>query len=69
MVWFGLTMVWPMVADAPVGLLSGLYPGDDGAAILQMGLGAFLAGAIPIVILSVVMSGLVYVRLRGRVSA
>ncbi len=62
-VWFGLTMIWPAVTGAPLGLLQGLYAGGDGIAVLQMGLGAFLAGAILIVILSVVLSGLLYGRL------
>ncbi|NVO57897.1 efflux RND transporter permease subunit [Rhodobacteraceae bacterium B1Z28] len=69
LIWFGVTMVWPLLTDAPAALLSGLYPGEDGIAALQMGLGAFLAGAVPIVVLSVVLSGLLYVRLKGRVGA
>ncbi|WP_170426966.1 efflux RND transporter permease subunit [Ruegeria arenilitoris] len=64
-VWFALTMVWPAVYDAPIGALSGLYAAADGPAILQMGLGAFLAGAAVILVLSVTVSGLVYTRLRG----
>jgi multidrug efflux pump subunit AcrB len=64
--WFGVTMVWPALSGSPVGLLSGLYPGEGGVAALQMGLGAFLAGAVAILVLSIVLSGLLYVRLRGR---
>ncbi|CUK00390.1 Multidrug transporter MdtC [Ruegeria denitrificans] len=64
--WFGVTMIWPAVAGAPVALLSGLYPGEEGVAALQMGLGAFVAGALPILVLSVVLSGLLYIRLRGQ---
>ncbi|WP_425081705.1 efflux RND transporter permease subunit [Ruegeria arenilitoris] len=66
LLWFGMTMIWPAITGAPVGLLSGLYPGDEGIAALHMGLGAFLAGALPILMLSVVLSGLLYVRLKGR---
>ncbi|WP_226689304.1 efflux RND transporter permease subunit [Ruegeria arenilitoris] len=66
LLWFGMTMIWPAMTGAPVGLLSGLYPGDEGIAALHMGLGAFLAGALPILMLSVVLSGLLYVRLKGR---
>ncbi|MFY2823724.1 efflux RND transporter permease subunit [Ruegeria sp. MALMAid1280] len=66
LMWFGVTMVWPAISDAPFGLLSGLYAGEEGVAALQMGLGAFLAGAVPILVLSVVLSGLLYARLRGR---
>ncbi|WP_170333205.1 efflux RND transporter permease subunit [Ruegeria arenilitoris] len=64
LIWFGVTMVWPAISGAPVGLLSGLYPGSDGIAALQMGLGAFIAGAVPILVLSVVLSSLLYVRFR-----
>ncbi len=67
--WFGITMVWPMVTDAPLGFLAGFYGAEDAPAVLQMGLGAFLAGAIPIVILSVLLSGLLYTRLRARAEA
>ncbi|NOE27611.1 efflux RND transporter permease subunit [Ruegeria sp. HKCCD6157] len=62
-VWFGLTMIWPAVTGAPLGVLQGLYAGGDGIAVLRMGLGAFLAGAILIVVLSVILSGLLYGRL------
>lgn len=69
MLWFGATMVWPAIVGTPAGLLSDLYPGEDGVAALKMGLGAFLAGAIPIVVLSVIFSGLLYARLKARASA
>ena len=65
LIWFGLTMVWPAVYGAPIGAMSGLYAAEDGIAILQMGLGAFLAGAAVILVLSVTVSGLVYSRLKG----
>ncbi|MBO9445662.1 efflux RND transporter permease subunit [Ruegeria sp. R14_0] len=65
LIWFGLTMVWPAVYGAPIGAVSGLYAAEDGIAILQMGLGAFLAGAAVILVLSVTVSGLVYSRLKG----
>ncbi|MEO1108573.1 MAG: efflux RND transporter permease subunit [Pseudomonadota bacterium] len=67
MLWFAVTMVWPAVAGAPMGILSALYPDEGGAGVLDMGLGAFLAGAIPILALSFAASGLLYVRLKGRV--
>ena len=66
LLWFGVTMVWPAVFDAPIGVLSGLYPGEDGIAALQMGLGAFAVGAILILVLSIVLSGLLYARLKAR---
>ncbi|MES0826201.1 efflux RND transporter permease subunit [Ruegeria sp. SCP11] len=65
LLWFGLTMVWPAITGAPFGLLSGLYGGAESVAALQMGLGAFIAGALPILLLSVVLSSLLYARLRG----
>lgn len=43
-VWFGLTMIWPAVTGAPLGVLQGLYAGGDGIAVLRMGLGAFWPG-------------------------
>jgi len=64
--WFGLTMVWPAISGAPVGLLSDLYPGENGIAALQMGLGVFIAGAVAILVLSVMVSGLLYARLGRR---
>jgi len=64
--WFGLTMVWPAISGEPVGLLSGLYPGENGIAALQMGLGVFIAGAVAILVLSVMVSGLLYARLGRR---
>ncbi len=67
LIWFAVTMVWPALTGAPVGALSALYPGDEGVAVLNMGLGAFLVGAIPIVVLSFVASGMLYARLKDRV--
>ncbi|WP_420585231.1 efflux RND transporter permease subunit [Ruegeria sp.] len=64
--WFGVTMVWPAISGGPPGLLAALYGDEDGLAALQMGLGAFFAGALVILLLSVVVSSLLYVRLRGR---
>ncbi|MEM1006718.1 MAG: hypothetical protein AAGK26_15075, partial [Pseudomonadota bacterium] len=80
MIWFGLTMVWPLLTGAPIGLLSGFYaaPSDlvdirpyaeaRQSPVLRTGLGAFLTGAIAILILSVVAFSLLYERLRGRLS-
>lgn len=80
MIWFGLTMVWPLLTGAPIGLLSGFYaaPSDlvdirpyaeaQQSPVLRTGLGAFLTGAIAILILSVVAFSLLYERLRGRLS-
>ncbi|MCG7520244.1 efflux RND transporter permease subunit [Ruegeria sp. Ofav3-42] len=65
LLWFGLTMVWPAMNGAPVGVLSSLYGGEDGIAALQMGLGAFAAGAALILVLSVALSGVLFARLRG----
>ncbi|WP_209598681.1 efflux RND transporter permease subunit [Ruegeria sp. HKCCSP351] len=62
-IWFALTMIWPAVNGAPLAMLQSLYPGEDGIAALKMGLGAFVAGAVPIVILSIVASGMLYGRL------
>ncbi len=67
LIWFAVTMVWPALTGAPVGALSALYPGDEGVAVLNMGLGAFLVGAIPIVVLSFVASGMLCARLKDRV--
>lgn len=64
--WFGLTMVWPVISGAPLGWLSGLYAGEEGLSALQMGLGAFIAGAALILVLSIAASSLLYARLRGR---
>lgn len=64
LLWFALTMVWPVFYGAPIGVLSGLYAPDDGMAILRMGLGAFVAGAALILCVSVIISSLLYVRLR-----
>ncbi len=66
MLWFGVTMVWPAVFDTPIAALSGLYPGEDGIAAFQMGLGVFAAGAIVILVLSVLLSGLLYARFKAR---
>ncbi len=65
--WFAVTMVWPALTGAPVGALSALYSGDEGVAVLNMGLGAFLVGAIPIVVLSFIASGMLYARLKDHV--
>ncbi|WP_108860712.1 efflux RND transporter permease subunit [Ruegeria sp. Alg231-54] len=62
--WFTVTMVWPAIYGAPIGFLSGLYAGEDGMAILRMGLGAFVTGAALILFLSVAVSGLLYTRLK-----
>ncbi|WP_037316585.1 efflux RND transporter permease subunit [Ruegeria halocynthiae] len=64
--WFSVTMVWPAVTGAPLGVLSGLYPGAGGLAALQMGLGAFVAGAAVILMLSIALTGLIYARLKER---
>ncbi|WP_171122684.1 MULTISPECIES: efflux RND transporter permease subunit [unclassified Ruegeria] len=66
LLWLGVTMVLPAVTGIPFGPLSGLYAGEDGLAVLQMGLGAFFAGAVLILLLSVTLSSLLYVRLKGR---
>ncbi|WP_171211731.1 efflux RND transporter permease subunit [Ruegeria sp. HKCCA5426] len=66
LLWLGVTMVLPAVTGIPFGPLSGLYAGEDGPAVLQMGLGAFFAGAVLILLLSVTLSSLLYVRLKGR---
>ncbi|KIC40097.1 acriflavine resistance protein B [Ruegeria sp. ANG-R] len=65
-VWLGVSMIWPALAGAPLGLLAGFYPGADGLSILQMGLGVFAVGAVLILLLGVVLSGLLYARLSGR---
>ncbi|WP_109312947.1 efflux RND transporter permease subunit [Ruegeria sp. AU67] len=62
--WFTVTMVWPAIYGAPIGFLSGLYAGEEGMAILRMGLGAFVTGAALILFLSVAVSGLLYTRLK-----
>jgi hypothetical protein len=69
LLWFAVTLVWPMVSGAPVDPLVGLYGGADASEILRMGLGAFVAGAIPIVILSVLLSGMFYARFKSRAGA
>ncbi|WP_171183885.1 efflux RND transporter permease subunit [Ruegeria sp. HKCCC2117] len=61
-VWFVLTMIWPTVTGAPIGIFQGLYADADGIPVLQMGLGAFLAGALPILVLSMVLSAVFYGR-------
>ncbi|SMO53651.1 efflux RND transporter permease subunit [Ruegeria faecimaris] len=66
MLWFALTMIWPAVTGFPPGLVSGLYAGPEGPSILRMGLGAFTAGATVILVVSIVLSGLLYARLKGR---
>ncbi|CAD0184137.1 Multidrug transporter MdtC [Ruegeria sp. THAF57] len=66
LLWLGVTMVLPAVTGTPFGPLSGLYAGEGGLAVLQMGLGAFFAGAVLILLLSVTLSSLLYVRLKGR---
>ncbi|WP_170415192.1 efflux RND transporter permease subunit [Ruegeria atlantica] len=65
LLWFALTMVWPAIYGAPIGALSGIYAAEDGMAVLRMGLGAFVAGAALILCVSVTVSGLIYVRLKG----
>nr|WP_321249359.1 efflux RND transporter permease subunit [uncultured Ruegeria sp.] len=67
--WFAVTMVWPAVAGTPLTALDDFYPGEDGSAVLLMGLGVFAAGAALILVLSVALSGLIYARLRGRIGA
>ncbi len=69
LLWFGVTLVWPMVSGAPLDPLVGLYGGAEAPEILRMGLGAFVAGAIPIVILSVLLSGMFYARFKNRAGA
>jgi len=69
LMWFGVTMVWPAISGSPAGVLSALYPQEEGVAALHMGLGAFLAGAVPIVLISVVASSVIYVRLKDRARA
>ncbi|WP_170562596.1 efflux RND transporter permease subunit [Ruegeria atlantica] len=64
LLWFAVTMVWPAFTGAPLGVLSGLYAGESGMAILQMGLGAFVAGAALILFFSLAASGLVYARFK-----
>ncbi|MBO9411608.1 MULTISPECIES: efflux RND transporter permease subunit [unclassified Ruegeria] len=66
LVWFGITMVLPVVTGAPLGILSGLYGSADGLVALQMGLGAFVAGAVVILVLSIAASGLFFARLKAR---
>ncbi|WP_170343000.1 efflux RND transporter permease subunit [Ruegeria arenilitoris] len=67
--WLLVTMVWPVLAGAPLGVLSGLYGGEDGLALLRMGLGAFAAGAVAILAVSLIVSAALYVRLSSRASA
>ena len=64
--WLGLSMVWPAVTGVPLTLLAGFYPGADGPGILRMGFGLFAAGAVVILIMGIVISGLFYGRLSGR---
>lgn len=64
LLWFAVTMVWPAFTGAPLGVLSGLYAGESGMAILQMGLGAFVAGAALILFFSLAASGLLYARFK-----
>lgn len=64
--WLAVCMVWPAVTGAPMAVLAGFYPGEDGLAILRMGFGLFAAGAAVILALSVLVSGLLYGRLSGR---
>ncbi len=68
LLWFGVTMVWPALLGAPVGPLSGFYAGEDGLAVLRMGLGLFLAGALMILVLSVALSSLLYVRFKRQMA-
>ena len=58
-----------LLAGAPLAVLSGLYGGEDGLALLRMGLGAFAAGAVAILAVSLIVSGALYVRLSSRASA
>ncbi len=67
--WLGVSMVWPALSGAPLGLLSGFYPGEDGLSILRMGFGLFAAGAAIILVLGFAASGLLYGRLSGRARA
>ncbi len=67
--WLAVSMVWPAVSGAPLGPLSGFYPGDEGLSILRMGFGLFAAGAAVILVLGVSISGLLYGRLSGRTGA
>ncbi|MEX0277967.1 MAG: efflux RND transporter permease subunit [Ruegeria sp.] len=64
--WLAVCMIWPVVTGAPMAVLAGFYPGEDGLAILRMGFGLFAAGAAVILALSVLVSGLLYGRLSGR---
>ncbi|KIC46487.1 acriflavine resistance protein B [Ruegeria sp. ANG-S4] len=64
--WLAVCMIWPAVTGAPMAVLAGFYPGEDGLAILRMGFGLFAAGAAVILALSVLVSGLLYGRLSGR---
>ena len=64
--WLGLSMIWPAVTGAPLTLLAGFYPGADGPGILRMGFGLFAAGAVVILVMGIVISGLFYGRLSGR---
>lgn len=69
LVWMMVTMVWPLVAGAPVGVVAGLYGGPDGPAILRMGLGAFAAGAVVLLVVGMLVSGLLYARFSARARA
>ncbi|GAA6159291.1 efflux RND transporter permease subunit [Ruegeria sp. HU-ET01832] len=66
LVWFGITMVLPVITGAPLGILSRLYGSADGLVALQMGLGAFVVGAVVILVLSIAASGLFFARLKAR---
>ncbi|WP_170332475.1 efflux RND transporter permease subunit [Ruegeria arenilitoris] len=67
--WFGVSMIWPAVTGAPLNMLSGFYPAEDGVAVLRMGLGVFLTGAVLILTISAIACGLLYARLSGRAKA
>ena len=69
LIWLGLTMIWPLLAGSPLGLLSSLYGGEKSMAVLQMGLGAFAVGAVVILVVSLILSGLFYVRFSSRARA
>lgn len=67
--WLGATMIWPILSEGPIGLLAGLYGGEDGADLLRMGLGAFAAGAAVILAVSLLVSGLLYARFSSQARA
>ncbi len=64
--WLAISMVWPALTGAPVGVLSGFYPGLDGLGALRMGFGVFAVGACIILLVGLMLSGLFYRRLSGR---